>query len=149
MKLVGRAVLVAMLQVMLPVAACAQAALSVSGNPGALAISTAVPGGPPEAVSDQTTSYNLTGITTTSRVVGRLSQSLPAGVTLKVTLAAPGGATSLGAVTLTTSDQNLVRLIPPGNYSGLAIRYELSAATSAGVTAVSNVEIMLTVLSDP
>lgn len=149
MKLVDRAVLVAMLQLMLPAVACAQAALSVSGNPGVLAVRTAVPGSPPESVSEQSTSYSLTSLTTTSRVVGRLDQSLPAGVTLKVTLAAPGGATSLGAVTLTTLDQNLVRLILPGDYSGLAIRYELSATTSAGTITVSSVAVTLTVLPDP
>jgi hypothetical protein len=119
--------------------------VSVSGDPGALIISTAVPGSAPTQVSDATTTYAVTTNLTGSKITGSLNTAMPAGVSLGVTLAAPTGATSVGAVVLTAVDQDLVTGITTLAESAKTITYTLDATVTAGVIASASKTVTLTV----
>lgn len=120
--------------------------MALSGNPPPLVVSTATAGFPPDPAADTNTTYDLI-VLSTSKIVGKLNSPLPAGVVLRVTLTAPPGGVSSGSVVLSDADQDLVRLIPPGSYSGLTIRYELVAAVSAAPV-LSTVDVTFTVKAD-
>lgn len=137
------------LWIAIPGTATAQT-LTVTADPGALVVSTAVPGSAPDPVSDESTTYNVTTPTgaANARIAARLDTPLPPGVTLQVELEAPPGATSVGPVVLTTSEQDVVTGIPPGiNASGLKIRYSLSATPAAGVVTLQTVGVTFTLVS--
>jgi hypothetical protein len=119
--------------------------ISVSGSPSALRITTAAAGSPPTAVSNSATTYSVTNVLLPRKITAKLNSDMPVGVTLTITLAAPPGATSLGAVTLTTTAQDVVQNIGLGTFSNLAITYQLSATTAAGVVASASKTVTLTV----
>lgn len=121
--------------------------LEASGDPGTLVVSTAVAGQSPDPVSDMATTYDLLDAESGSKITGRLDAPLPEGVTLQVTLEPPPGATGQGAVTLTTTDQDLVTLIESGSYSGLSIRYDFSATVEAGVIPTASRLVTFTVVN--
>lgn len=106
-------------------------AISVSGNPGALNITTAVAGSALTNAADATTTYSLTTNNSNKTIVGALSSNLESGLTLTANLTAPTGATSAGAVSLSTTSANLVTGITQLNATGLAITYTLSATLAA------------------
>ena len=119
--------------------------ISVSGNPSAMVITTAAAGSSPTGVSNSATTYSVTNLTLfPKKITAQLNSAMPAGVTLKITLAAPSGATSLGAVTLTTTPQDVVQNIGLGTFSNLTITYQLSATTAAGVVAAASKTVTLT-----
>lgn len=119
--------------------------ISVSGNPGALTVSTATAGSAPNAVSDASSSYAITTNETNRKITAAIDTAMPAGVTLTVSLAAPTGATSAGAVTLGTVAQDAVTGISTVNESGNTITYGLSATAAAGVQASASRTVTLTI----
>ena len=119
--------------------------ITASGDPGALTINAAVAGSPPTAVTDATTTYAVTTNQSAIKVTGSINTAMPANVTLKVTLVAPTGATSAGAVTLGIVAANLVTGIATLNESALTITYELSATATAGVVASASKTVTLTI----
>lgn len=136
------------LLVAVPCSRLAAQAVTLSGDPGSLAIVTATAGAPLDPVSDATTTYTVTISAPGQEIVARLDAPLPNGVTLAITLTAPTGAVSIGEVTLSTVDQTVVGSIPAaGTYAGLAISYQLSAGTSAGPLATSARSVVFTVVS--
>jgi hypothetical protein len=127
-------------------AARAQNSITVSGNPPLMRITTAVAGSQPTAITTATTTYTVVVATGgTRRVTGRLDAAMPVGTTVTVSLAAPPGATSLGAVTLDLTERDLVINIPRPTTATLAITYRFSATVSAGVIAnsIRNVTLRL------
>lgn len=134
---------VALFAVALP--AAGQQSIAVSGDPDVMTVRYAFAGQAPEAVTDLTTTYSMK-VDSTSRVVARLDQALPAGVTLTLRLEEPMGATSWGPVALTTLDQEVVSTIASGDYSGLEIRYELTSPTEAGPIAPDDRTVVLTLV---
>jgi hypothetical protein len=127
----------------------AQSTLTLSGDPAPLVVSTAVAGNAPDPVMERSTTYSLSAIDITSRITARLDAALPPGVTLKVSLAAPPGATSSGPVALSTTEQDVVRGILTGSYTGLSITYTLQATSGAGVVPPSAPSVTFTVLAQP
>ena len=125
--------------------------ISVSGNPGLLRISSAIAGSQPISVSTATTTYTVVtpGPNRTYAVTMQLNANMPAGVTLTATLAAPPGATSLGAVALDVTARNMVTGIPRNTNSTQGIAYALSATAAAGVIANSSRTVTLTILRFP
>ncbi|MFA4947604.1 MAG: hypothetical protein WC674_03730 [Candidatus Krumholzibacteriia bacterium] len=119
--------------------------ISVSGNPGALIVVTAVPGSQPTAVTDATTTYAITTNIASKKITGALNTAMPANTALKVTLVAPTGGTSSGQVTLTAIAQDLVTGITTLAQSGLGISYNFSATLAAGVIASAVKTVTLTV----
>jgi hypothetical protein len=142
--LVGTALLLAWSRV-----AAAQSINVSPSSVGTLRISAAVAGQEPTTVVLSGGTYTLKmkknqGIRT---ITARLNTPLPAGTTLTITLASPGGAAqSTGPVALSTSSRDVVTNIPNSkkNYAAAAITYRLSATTDAGVVASRSVRVMLT-----
>ncbi|QTQ38918.1 Uncharacterized protein ToN1_48240 [Aromatoleum petrolei] len=119
--------------------------LSVSGNPGALTISSATAGSAPTAVSDATTTYAITTNQSTRKITAAIDTAMPSGVTLKANLAAPTGATSAGAVTLGAVAVDAVTGISTLNESGKTITYSLEATTAAGVVTSASKTVTFTI----
>lgn len=123
--------------------------LQASGDPGVLAVSSAIAGQEPDPVSDASAAYDLLDAEAGSKITGRLDAPLPEGVALQVTLEPPPGASGEGPVTLTTTDQELVILIQSGSYTGLTIEYDFSATVEAGVIPVASRDVVFTVVGAP
>ncbi|MBM3475549.1 MAG: hypothetical protein FJX75_19970 [Armatimonadetes bacterium] len=119
--------------------------ISVSGNPGALTVSTATAGAEPDQVTDATTTYNLTTNGNNKKITGALDTAMPSDVTLKVNLAAPTGGTSAGDVTLSATAQNLVTGVSKKAEGTKGITYKLSATVAAGVVSQATRTVTLTV----
>ena len=126
----------------------ARAQISVSGSPAAMKVTVAVAGSAPTAVSNALTTYSL-GSNPAGHftITASLNSPMPAGVTLKMTLAASKG-TSAGAVALSTVAQNVVTLITR-KMSGQVITYNLSATAAAGVVPLQTRTVTLTQISTP
>ena len=119
--------------------------ISVSGNPGALTINTAVAGSQPTDATDATTTYAITTNNSTRKITGKINTAMPANTSLKVTLVAPTGGTSAGQVTLSVTDQDLVTGITKLAESGKTITYVFSATLAAGIVASASKTVTLTV----
>ena len=123
--------------------------ITVSGNPGALIISTATAGGDPDPATDATTTYSVSTNGTNKKITGSIDAAMPANTALNVTLTAPTGGTSAGAVTLTTAAQDLVNGITQLAESGLTIGYEFTATAAAGIVPSSSRTVTFTVTDGP
>jgi hypothetical protein len=119
----------------------------VSGNPGALTVSTATSGSSPDTASDSSTTYDITTNQTGQKITAAIDSGMPPGVTLKVHLIAPAGATSAGLVTLTASAADVVTGISTLNQTGLGITYTLSATPAAGSMGSDTRTVTLTITS--
>lgn len=105
--------------------------IAFTGSPS-LVISSATAGGAPTSATANA-SYAITTNETNRKITAEINSALPAGVTLSVSLAAPAGGASAGAVSLGTTAQDVVTGISPVNASGLGVTYTLSATAAAGV----------------
>jgi len=81
--------------------------ISVSGNPGALTVSTATAGSEPDAVTDAATTYAITTNGSDKKITAALDTDMPSGVTLSLTAASASG-TSAGKQTLTAAGVDVV-----------------------------------------
>ena len=116
----------------------AQAITLSSGSAGTLTINATIPGLDPTGVNSSSTTYNVTTPKPpgTYRITARINQVMPAGTTLSLAMAAPTGASSLGAVALTTTAQDIVVNLPrKTNATLLTITYSFTATAAAGVIA--------------
>jgi hypothetical protein len=132
-RLLATAILCITGMAIVPSAGSQTATITVSANPGALTVSTAMAGSAPLPVSDASTTYSVQSETAGQKITAILNAPLPAGLTLEVELAAPAGAVSAGRISLSTVQRTVVHDLPTGQFSGLSINYYLTAATSAGV----------------
>lgn len=123
--------------------------LSVSGSPAPLAVNAAVAGVAPQPDTDNSTTYTILAFGRgTQKLTAQLSAPMPSGVTLRVQLAAPSGATSAGLVTLSTTPQNVVTGIGT-SFTTRAITYQLSATIAAGVVPTQSRTVTLTLTAAP
>jgi hypothetical protein len=123
--------------------------ISVSGNPGSLVINSATAGFDLAPVTDATTTYSVSVTTGTKKITGAIDLAMPANTSLKVALAAPSGATSVGQVALSVTAQNLVTGIANGTDAiGLGISYEFLAAVQAGIVSAASKTVTLTISDD-
>ena len=121
--------------------------LAVSGNPAPLVINNATAGSAPTSVTASGTSYAITTNESNQKITASIDQPMPTGVTLEVTLAAPGGANSTGAVALGTSGADVVTGISQIGASALPITYRLSATTTVSMSAPAVRTVTFTVVS--
>jgi hypothetical protein len=121
--------------------------MSVSGNPGSLVVSTATAGSAPTDATDATTTWAVTTNQTGTKVTAAIDLAMPSGVTLKVNLGAPTGATSAGSVSLGTTAVDLVTGITKLNASAKTVTYTLSATAGAGVVASASRTVTYTVVA--
>ncbi len=106
--------------------------ITVSGNPATMTINSATAGSPPNAVSNNATTYTVETDIFSHSITGQLNTNMPSGMTLSCQLAAPPGATSQGSLGLTTSPVTLVtnvnNIVLPTTQG---VTYSLSATTAA------------------
>jgi hypothetical protein len=127
----------------------AQGQLLVSGSPPPLVVSAATAGSAPVSVTNSSTTYTLALTLGTHKLTGQINAGMPTGTTLSVTLAAPPGATSQGAVALSTTPRDLVTNINLTVASTRSITYQLSATSAAGVVPAQTRTVTLTLTSAP
>ncbi|MGH7617015.1 MAG: hypothetical protein ACREPM_07305 [Gemmatimonadaceae bacterium] len=121
--------------------------ITVAGAPS-LVINAAVAGSQPT----QATASGTYAITTndTSRIVTvEIDNDMPANTLLKITMAAPTGGTSAGAITLSSTPQNAVTGFGMVIGSGLAIGYTLDATVAAGLIASTSRTVTFTIIAGP
>lgn len=116
--------------------------IGVSGDPGALTISTAAG---MAGVTDNSTTWSVTTNQTGAKITGEIDTAMDTDVTLGVNLAAPAGATSAGDVALGTVAGDLVTGITELDASALGVTYTLSALPSAGVVASTTKTVTYTI----
>jgi len=121
--------------------------VAVSGSPTPLVINSAAAGSAPTSITGTGTSYAVTTNETNQKITASIDQPLPSGVTLEVTLAAPTGAASAGAVPLTTSGADVVTGISSSSASALPITYRLSATPTVQVGAPASRVVTFTIVS--
>jgi len=116
-------------------------AISVSGDPATMFVSAAIAGSEPEEVSDASTTYSITSTAgiDNKKITASINTPMPDGVTLKINLDAPKGATSLGDVDISnaTDSVDVVKGIDSIAESGKTITYRLSAKVAAGMVSDS------------
>jgi hypothetical protein len=108
--------------------------VAVSGTV-TLDVTTAVAGGNPTQATDNGSTWAVTTNQSGAKISASLDSDMPAGLTLQVSLGAPAGATSVGAVTLSSASVDLVTGVSQVAASGLSMNYTLDAAHTAGVVA--------------
>ena len=107
--------------------------ISVSGSPGLLEILAAAAGEDPLDVSDNNTSISYSTNSSNKKITGDIDIDMPAGVSLQVHIASPGGAqgASQGAQPLSIAAADLVTGISKAAVQDATITYTLSATTAA------------------
>lgn len=125
--------------------------IAVSGNPGLLRVTTAVPGSEPIAVSNSATTYTVTtpNPNRPHKVVAQLNAAMPVGLTLAATLDPPPGATSLGPVALDVVGRDVVINIPRNSNSTQLITWTFTATVAAGVVPPTTRIVTLTIVRGP
>jgi len=119
--------------------------LTVSGDPGALIVSTATAGSEPDAESDATTTYAITNNELNHKITGQIDEAMPANVTLTINLAACTTSVTSGAVDISDgAAHDLVTSIDLVAEAGNTITYGLSATVAAGVVASDTRTVTLT-----
>lgn len=123
--------------------------LSASGSPAKMTVQAATAGFAPTPVTDASTTYTVfTNGSGHHKITAQINSAMPAGVTLDVTLAAPAGASSAGAVTLGTTPHDVVTGIP-NTFTTRAITYQLTATAAAGVVSTQSRIVTLTLVATP
>lgn len=121
--------------------------IAVTGNPAPLVIDAATAGSAPASATSSGTSYAITTNEPNQKIIASLSDAMPAGVTLEVTLTPPTGATGMGAVALGTAGVDVVSAITATTAAGLPITYRLSATPLAQVTTPATRTVTFTIVS--
>lgn len=125
--------------------------IAVSGNPGLLRVSTAVPGSEPVAVSNSSTNYTVTtqNPNRPHKVVAQLNAAMPTGLTLSAEFDPPPGAVSLGPIGLDMTARDVVTGIPRNTNSTQLITWTLTASVLAGVVPPTSRIVTLTIVRGP
>lgn len=82
-------------------------------------------------------------------IEGAINSNMPAGVSLKLTLATPGTGSSAGQKTLTTSTTALVTGITPTNAATSTLTYVLEAGVTAGPQTAASRTVSFTIIDTP
>ena len=125
--------------------------IAVSGNPGLLRVSTAIPGSEPVAVSNSSTTYTVTtpNPNRPHKVLAQLNAAMPTGLTLSADFDPPPGATSVGPIALDMTAREVVTSIPRNTTSTQLITWTLTASVLAGVVPPTSRIVTLTIVRGP
>ena len=118
--------------------------VAVTGAP-VLAISTATAGSNPTQATDNASTWAVTTNQSGAKISASLDSDMPTGLTLKVSLGAPSGATSAGAKSLAAASVDLVTGVSQVAASSLSMSYTLDAVPTAGVVASSTRTVTYTI----
>jgi hypothetical protein len=126
-------------------------ALTVSGPPAIMTISSAIAGSQPTAITDATTTYFIKDKTPSGarKITASINAPMPPGTTLSINLVPSALGTNLGPVNLSTISQDVVVNISKENGSTLGITYVFSATLNAGVVPAQSRTVMLTLVTYP
>lgn len=119
--------------------------IAFSGTPS-LVISTATAGSAPTSATANGT-YAITTNESDRKITAGLDSDMPTGTALSVSLAAPSGGTSSGAVQLSTTAQDVVTGVSTVNASGLGVTYTLTATAAAGVVPAGTRTVTYTIVA--
>lgn len=117
--------------------------IAVAGSPS-LTVNTAVAGSAPTAATASAT-WAVTTNQSNAKITASLDSDMPAGLTLSVNLGAPTGASSAGAMALSSLSVDVVTGITKLAQGALSIGYSLSATTAAGVVASTSRTVTYTI----
>jgi len=120
--------------------------LALTGSPSPLVVSSAVAGFAPASVTAGGTSYAISTNESNQKIIASIDATMPAGLNLEVSLAAPAGAASRGSVTLGTAGADVVTGISATAASALPITYRLNTTPSAQI-AVESRTVTFTIVS--
>jgi hypothetical protein len=133
--------------------AAAQLALTPSGTPANMIVSTVVAGSQPAPITDATTSLDITakcGGTCFNHVTAAIDLPMPPGTTLSIALGSPPApATSAGTVILSTLPQSVVNGLKQVRITSLSITYVFTATVAAGVLPLQSRTVTFTLVSGP
>ena len=118
--------------------------VAVTGAP-VLNISTATAGSNPTQASDNASTWAVTTNQSGAKISASLDADMPTGLTLKVSLAAPAGATTAGAQALAFASVDLVTGVSQVAAGSLGMTYTLDAVPTAGVVASSTRTVTYTI----
>jgi hypothetical protein len=105
--------------------------IAVSGSPAPIVVDAPRAKSPSSVAMMGGTSYAITTNEGNQKISAALDRPMPNGVQLAVSLGAPAGGASRGAVLLGTRAAEVVSAIPAGAASALPINYTLSATPAA------------------
>jgi hypothetical protein len=105
----------------------------------------AMPGSDPTQVSDSAT-YDISTncAADAKKVTAEIDSAMPSGLTLKINMTAPTGATSAGAVTLSDTPADALTAIDAVSESNINMDFTLDATAEAGVVAAASKTCTLT-----
>ena len=125
--------------------------VTTAGSPSLMRVTSAVAGSEPLPITVAGGTYTVTtgNPNRTHAVTAQLNANMPTGTTMAITLAAPPGGTSLGAVALDVTARNVVTGIPRNTSSTQSITYTFTATASAGVVPLSSRTVTFTIVRFP
>ncbi len=118
--------------------------ISVSGSPGTMTITTAVPGSQPTSVTNTATTWSVQTNAATHTVTAVLSSALATGITLSLNMSPPPGGVSQGTIALSTTSQTMVTNVQANSTQTQGLTYTLAANVSAGVITLASTVVTLT-----
>ena len=118
--------------------------ISFAGTPS-LTVTTAVAGSDPTSAVDASSTWAVTTNQTGAKISASIPSIMGTGLTLKVNLVAPAGATSAGLTAVGTVAVDLVTVITKVKGSTLTATYQLDATPAAGVVASSSKVVTYTI----
>ena len=117
--------------------------IGFTGSPS-LVINAATAGSDPSSVTAPAT-WAVTTNQNGAKITASIGSNMPAGLTLTANLAAPAGASSAGAQSLSTVAVDLVTGITRVAQGALSVTYSLSATAAAGVVASTSRTVTYTI----
>jgi len=131
-------------------AGIAAAQVTIHGRPATLRVSTATAGLAPDPVVDATSNFDIK-LDKDTKVTAQINSPMPAGVTLAITLDAPGTAVSIPEVPLDLTARDVLTGFAgmKGTSKGLSITYKLTATPAAGVVPLQSRTVTLTLVNAP
>lgn len=126
-------------------------ALTVSGSPATMTVSTAVAGMAPTPAVNGITTYFVRAKNPAGpqKIIAQINASMPAGTTLSINMAAPIGATSLGNVVLDVTAKDIVVNVDHVNGETQGITYTFTATIAAGVIPAQSRIVTLSIVPFP
>jgi hypothetical protein len=118
--------------------------ISFAGSP-TLTITTATAGNDPTSAVDASSTWSVTCNQTGAKISATIPSIVGTGLTLKVNLTAPAGASSAGLTALGTVAVDLVTGITKEKGSALNATYQLDATPAAGVVSSATKVVTYTI----
>jgi hypothetical protein len=119
--------------------------INIDGAAVNLTINSATAGAQPDQVTDSTT-YDITTNCADNgkKLTAAIDTAMPANVTLRLNMTAPGGAVSAGAVVMTDSDADVVTGIDAVAQANINMTFTLDAMVGAHVVGSASKTLTLT-----